>query len=189
MEEVRKRFGKAPAFALGDLRIFLAKAKISDGYLHLLVHNLLSRGEIRRISRGTYTFRDEAEVAGFGYRPFYYGLQEALSIRNLWEQETNPIVITPRKVRSGMKAFDGSNFLVKRIRRQMFFGFRMEKYSDFWIPVSDIEKTLIDFIYFNEPLGKGELREIKRKLDAKVLAGHLKRCPQWVKKRVRRMLK
>lgn len=186
--EVRKRFSSAPAFTLTDLRVFLAEMGISAGYLHLLVHHFLSRGEARRIARGVYTFRDDAQVAGFGFRPFYYGLQDALSLRNLWEQETNPVVITPRKVRAGMRKFEGSNYVVRRISRSMFFGHKMEKYSDFWIPVSDVEKTLIDFAYFKEPLEKEALKEIGKRADERVLAGYLLRCPKWVKKRVGKML-
>ncbi len=175
-------------FTITDLRVILGKHKISKGYLNLLVHNLLAKGEIRRVSRGVYTFSDETEVVGFGFRPFYYGLQEALSLRNLWEQESNPIVITPRKVRSGVRIFNGANYVVKRIDRRMFFGFRTMKYKNFWIPVSDVEKTLIDFVYFKEHLSPEGIDEIKRRIDRKVLNRHLKRCPPWVKRRVEKLL-
>lgn len=185
MKEVRQRFKNAPAFTAADLKISLGKRGISMGYLHLLVHNILAKGEVKRISRGVYTFRDEVEVVGFGYRPFYYGLQEALSLRNLWEQETNPIVITPRKVRGGMKTFAGANYMVRRISRRMFFGFEMLRYGDFWIPVSDVEKTLIDLIYFRQPLGAEVIVEIKKQIDRKKLGEYLKRCPARVKKKVR----
>ena len=182
--EMRKRFGNSPAFTIDDLKVFLGKRGISGGYLNLLVHNLLSDGEIKRISRGVYTFSEELEVVGFGFRPFYYGLQEALSLRNLWEQETNPVVITPRKVRSGMRVFEGANYRVRRIDRRMFFGFSMMRYKGFWIPVSDLEKTLIDFIYFKEPLSQEVEAEMRKKADGKILREYLKKCPGWVKERV-----
>lgn len=185
VKEVRERFKSAPAFTITDLRVFLGKKGISREYLYLLVHNLLVKGEIKRISRGVYTFRGDVEVVGFGFRPFYYGLQEALSLLNLWEQETNPVVITPRKVRSGVRSFEGANYVVKRISRRMFFGFKMMRYEDFWIPVSDVEKTLIDFVYFKQPLSKEAVAEIKKRADKKTLNEYLKRCPKWVGNRVR----
>jgi len=92
--EVREHFKAVPAFTISDIKVFLGKKGISESYLRLLVHNLLKKGEIKRISRGIYSFRSETQVVGFGFRPFYYGLQDALSLRNLWEQETNPVVIT-----------------------------------------------------------------------------------------------
>ena len=183
-KEVREHFKTAPAFTITDLRVFLGESGISKEYLHLLVHHLLARGELKRISRGVYTLRDDAQVVGFGFNPFYYGLQEALSLRNLWEQETNPVVITPRNVRNGLRQFQGANYVVRRINRRMFFGFETVRYGDFWIPVSDVEKTLIDFVYFRQPpLSAETIAEIKSKLDWKKLDVYLKRCPAWVKKR------
>lgn len=158
-KRIRAEFGKRASFTSKDLGLFLSGSGISRAYLHLLLHNLMKNGELKRISRGVYTFREEAEVVGFGFPPFYYGLQEALSLRNLWEQETNPIVITPRRVRTGVRTFLGTNYVVRRITRRMFFGFEMMKYYDVWIPVSDAEKTLIDFVYFRLRLPDDALAE------------------------------
>lgn len=182
VKELQERFRNSPAFTISDLKVCLGSKGIGKGYLNLLVHNLLTKGELKRISRGIYTFRSDTQVVGFGFRPFYYGLQDALSLRNLWEQETNPVVITPRKVRCGVRNFEGANYIVKRISRKMFFGFEMMKYMDFWIPVSETEKTLIDFVYFKQPLTAEVLTEIKQRLDKKKLERYLKRCPAWVKK-------
>lgn len=186
VKKVKTEFGKRSTFTISDLRRVLGK-DVSEGYTHLLIHNLLASGEMKRITKGVYTFRDELELVGFGFTPFYYGLQEALSLRNMWEQETVPIVLTTRKIRTGLRKFSGNNYLVRCIRRNMFFGFEMIKYHDFWIPVSDPEKTLIDFIYFKEPIQKEVLAELKIRKD--VLEQYLKRCPTWVKTRVKSRLK
>ncbi|MEW6528455.1 MAG: type IV toxin-antitoxin system AbiEi family antitoxin domain-containing protein [Candidatus Micrarchaeota archaeon] len=179
--KVREHFRRVPVFTISDLKVLFRKIGISKSYLRLLIHNLLAKGEIKKISRGIYSFRSETEVVGFGFRPFYYGLQDALSLHNLWEQETNPVVITPRKVRSGIRNFEGANYVIRRIKREMFFGFTLIKYSDFWIPVSNIEKTVIDFVYFRQQLNIEVLKEIRKKLDWKTLKSYLKRCPLWVK--------
>ncbi|MFH1285132.1 MAG: hypothetical protein ABIH99_00975 [Candidatus Micrarchaeota archaeon] len=189
IKEVCEHFKSAAAFTITDLKVFLRKKGVGGGYLSLLVHNLLAKHEMRRIARGVYTFHTETEVAGFGFRPFYYGLQEALSLRNLWEQETNPVVITPRKVRSGVRTFEGANYVVRRINRRMFFGFEMMKYADFWIPVSDVEKTFLDFVYFKQALSREALAEIKKRANEKTLNGYLKRCPKWMRKKARELLK
>ncbi|RLG69944.1 MAG: hypothetical protein DRO04_02610, partial [Candidatus Iainarchaeum archaeon] len=112
------------------------------------------------------------------------GLYEALSLRNLFEQETNPIIITPRKVRTGLRKFLGRNYIVKRIRRKMFFGFETMQYYDFNIYVSDLEKTFIDFIYFKEPLEENILRTLVRKLNKRKLYNYLKRCNPRLKRKV-----
>lgn len=186
VKKVKAEFGKRSTFTINDLRRVLGK-DMSKGYLHLLIHNLLVSGELKRIVKGVYTFKDELELVGFGFAPFYYGLQEALSLRNMWEQETVPVILTTKKVRTGLRKFSGNNYLVRHINRRMFFGFEMIKYHDFWIPVSDPEKTLIDFIYFKEPIQNEILAEMKIRKD--VLEQYLKRCPAWVKARVNSRLK
>lgn len=187
--EVRTHFRNSAAFTISDIRIFLKEKNIGRGYLYQLVHNLLKKGELKRITRGAYTFRSDAAVVGFGFRPFYYGLQDALSLRNLWTQETMPVIITPRKVRSGRRIFQGANYIIRRIGRRMFFGFETLRYGDFWIPVSDIEKTLIDLVYFREPLEPEALKEIRRQLKREKLEAYLKKCPMWARKKVLKVLK
>lgn len=186
VKKIKSEFEKRSTFTIRDLWRFLGK-DISKGYLYLLIHNLLASGEMKRIAKGVYTFKDELELVGFGFAPFYYGLQEALSLRNMWEQETVPVILTTKKVRPGLRKFSGNNYLVRHINRKMFFGFEMIKYHDFWIPVSDPEKTLIDFIYFKEPIQKEVLKEMKIRKD--ILKQYLKRCPTWVKARVNSRLK
>ena len=71
---------------------------------------------------------------------------------------------------------------------KMFFGFGMMKYYDFWIPVSDVEKTLVDFVYFREPLSKETMLEIKKRIRKEVLEDYLSRCPKRFAGRVRKLL-
>lgn len=174
---VREHFGDSgfPVVTLSDLRTALKAKKISDAYLKRLVNYLMHNGELKRITKGTYTLHDEITVVGFAFQPFYYGLENALTIRKLWEQSTNPIVITPKKVRGGVRKFGDNNYVVQRINKKLFFGYELIKYYDFWIPVSDPEKTLIDFVYFKHYLRSDALKELKRTIDKKKLAIYLKR--------------
>ena len=177
IKQIREHFTSRTFFRVRDAAVFLSGSGISRGYLKLLLAHLEKKGEITRISRGVYTFQDDASVAGFAFSPFYYGLQEALSIRDLWEQETNPVVITPRRVRQGVRSSMGTNIVVRRIAPEMFFGFEIVKYHGLAVPVSDVEKTLIDFVHFREPLSDEALAEIRKRVRRDVLAGYLKRVP------------
>jgi len=187
--KLRLRFEKEPAFCARDIRLFFAGSHLSAEYQNLMVHKLLKEGKLQRIGRGIYTFRQETQAVGFAFQPFYYGLQDALSLRNLWEQETVPVVITPRKVRAGRREFLGSNYIVRRIGRSMFFGFGMVKYGDFWVPVSDLEKTLIDFVHFRQPLPRELATALKKSVRRDVMDGYLKRVPVRLAKKVRVLLK
>ena len=184
----REQFKSRTTFTIKDVKKVLSQKKISSSYIHVLLNHLTKKGEIKKIAKGIYTVREELEVVGFAFSPFYYGLQEALSLRKLWEQEVNPVIISTRKVRNGIRKFLGNNYLIKRIDRRMFFGFEMIKYYDIWIPVSDIEKTLIDFIYFRQNLPKEVIVEMKNSIRIVVFDAYLKRVPKWVRKRVMKLM-
>ena len=188
VKKIREKFKNALTFTTRDVCLFLGKAT-NKKYVELLMYNFVKKGEVHRITKGTYTFREEMQLVGQAFQPSYYGLQDALSLHGLWEQETNPVIITPRKVRPGIREFLGNNYLVKRINRRMFFGFELLKYADFWINTSDVEKTLIDMAYFKQYLDQKTLEEIRKKIDQKKMADYLKKCPKHVKKKVEKMMK
>lgn len=185
-DQLTEHFASQPSFSIGDAkRLF---TDISQGYLDVFLHNLAKKNKIHRISRGIYTFHDDPEVVGFAFKPFYYGLQDAMSLHNIWEQETNPVVITPRKVVPGLRNFKGANYVVRRINRKMFFGYELVKYGEMWIPVSDVEKTLIDIVYFGQNIPQDALAIFKRRIDKERLSSYLEKCDAWMVKRVRNAL-
>ena len=184
MREFRSHFMKKPAFTAREAELFLKNRKSSPDYYRLVIHNLLSRKEIYRINRGVYTFQEDAQMSGFGFSPFYYGLEDALSLRNVWEQETNPVVITPRKVRVGIRQFEGRNFVVRRIDRQMFFGYTYVAYGDFQIPVSTVEKAFIDFIYYRIELPRELMFAILSRSSRRTINEYLHEIPKWLSKKV-----
>ena len=161
-KEFRERFSKKNVFSVRDVRNRFASKKISPDYAGVLLNLFFKRKEIHRIAKGFYSFKTDPNVVAFAVQPSYFGLQDALSFHGLWQQQTIPVLITPRKVRSGFRKVLETRVLIRRIGRKQFFGFQMLKYSDFWVPVSDIEKTLVDFFYFNEPLEKKILQNVKK---------------------------
>ena len=169
--EVQFRSPRYPVFRSYELESF----NVGRKYRKRLIDLLLSDGRIKRISRGIYTFHNDADVVGFAFSPFYYGFEDALSIRSISFQGTNPIVVTPRNVRQGRRVFGGRNYLVRRIPERLFFGYKMFKRGNFWIPVSDLEKTVIDMIYFDNAIRDELWPGILEELDMKRLNEYLKR--------------
>lgn len=176
---VREHFSDPgfPTVTLSDIRTALKSRKISDAYLKRLINYMMRSGELKRITKGAYTLHDDVTVVGFAFRPFYYGLENALTIRGMWEQGTNPVVMTTKKVRAGIRKFGDSNYVVQRVDRKLFFGHELVRYYDFWVPVSDSEKTMIDFVYFRHHLRGDVLKGLKRMTDRKRLEGYLKSYP------------
>ena len=185
MKQFIEEFSKKPAFGIDEVKTFIRRRKASEGYHKLLIQNLLKSGRIYKITRGAYTFYDEVQYVGFAFPPFYYGLEDALSLRGLWEQETNPVIITPRKVRNGIRQFDSRNYLVRRIKRDMFFGYTLLKYEQFYIPVSDIEKTLIDLVYFDIRIPDEIISTMIKKMNRETFNSYLTELPQYLSNRIR----
>ena len=155
-----------------------------------MLHNLESRGEIERITKGIYTFHSDISVVGFAFRPFYYGLEYALYVHGFSEQGSNPVVITSRKVRNGIRKFRDRNYVVHRMAREHFLGYQLVKSGNFWVPVSDPEKTLIDMIYFRHYLPESLLKTLlnaaeNKKIDA-YLEGYEKRFADKVRRIIRK---
>ncbi|MBU0636454.1 hypothetical protein KKE06_05500 [Candidatus Micrarchaeota archaeon] len=188
IKEIRQQFAKKTVFSIRDIKTHFAHKKINPQYVNVLLNHLLKRKEIHRIARGTYSFRKDPNVLVFAIQPAYFGLQDALSFHGLWQQQTIPILITPRKIRNGFRNVLGSKALIKRIKRSLFFGIEMIRYTDFWIPVSDIEKTLVDFFYFHQPLEKKTLKKMLKKTNQKKLAQYLKRAPKKTRKKIEKAM-
>lgn len=186
---LREQYKNEYTFSKRDVQKLFSKDKISNEYLDQLLHNLVKQNKIIRITNGAYTFNKDLMVSGFAYSPFYYGLQEALSLRNLHEQETNPVIITTKKIKPGIKQIQGNNVLLRRIDRKYFFGIDFVKYYDMEIPVSDLEKTLIDFIYYNEPLSEDAKNGLLKNINKQKLKEYLLKYPESTRRKVQSFIK
>ena len=141
-------------------------------------------GKIKRLAKGCYTAHEDTSLAVFCFKPAYLGLQDALSIHNLWEQETIPVIITAGKARNGIRTASGANIMIRRIDKKYFFGYDYLKQGDFYFPVSNIEKTFIDMVYCNEGISDETVAMIKKRIDRKKLKSYLKRYPGIILKRI-----
>jgi len=182
INKIREFFKENPVVSINSLKKFINKK--NKKYIYLIINNLIKKKEIKKITRGFYTIYEDSGLAVFCFKPSYLGLQDALSIHNLWEQETNPVIITVRQIRQGLRKVFENNIIIRRINKKYMFGFEYKKTGDFYAPVSDIEKTFIDMIYFNEQLSKETKKNIIKKIDMKKLNLYLKIYPKKFRKRV-----
>lgn len=78
--------------------------------------------------------------------------------------------------------------VVHRIAPRYFFGFDYLPYGDFMVPVSDLEKTLIDLAYFGESPGEEVMGKLTQSVDRKRMEGYLARYPPAFARRFSRMI-
>lgn len=184
-KEIEHLLSKSPVVSfLSIARIVKSKKKNVKQYDKQLIRNLLLKGVIKRLSKGCYTIHDDHSLAVYCFKPSYLGLQDAMSFHNVWEQETVPVIITAKKVRSGIRKILGMNVLIKRIDNKYLFGFDYHQQGSFYFPYSDIEKTFIDMVYFRQHIDKDIIKIFNDRMNRKKLFEYLKAYPQNIKKRI-----
>lgn len=186
IEELFKKSGVVDSSSI--IRIMNNKKKIKQ-YNKQLIRNLILKNKIKRLAKGCYTIEDDPSLAVFCFKPAYLGLQDALSFHNLWEQETIPIIITAKKARTGIRKVLGMNILIRKIDKKYLFGLDYYQQGRFYFPYSDIEKTLIDLIYFRQNLNKETLNNIKKIINKKKLLSYLKIYPERFRNKVLNTIK
>jgi len=158
-------------------------------YAYLLLNIMVKKRKLFRLTRGWYSSREDPTLAVFCFKPAYLGLQEALSIHNLWDQETNTIILTTKTIREGRRSIFGKNVIVKRLSKNLFFGVEYKSYGGTYIPVSDIEKTFLDLLYFNQPIDGKTMKIIKKKYNHKKMDEYLRYYDKKMKQKVQNIMK
>ncbi len=169
VEKFIEHFSKTPVFSAKDADRFLIYNGAGSTYTKRFIYIMIKEGRIFRIAKGMYTVYDNAEVIGFAFSPFYYGLLYSLSYYDIWEERANTEIVTTRIVRSGEKKSLDTNISVFRIPRRFFFGYSMVKGDLFYYPISDLEKTFIDIIYFRINIRQETMKKLVSKLNKKKL--------------------
>ena len=189
IDKVIELFNKSPVVDAKSIRRIVKSKKNIKQYSRHILKNLIKQNKIYSLTKGYYTKHDEISLAVFAFQPSYLGLQDALSQHNLWEQETIPIIITSKNVRTGIRKVMGRNILVRKINKKYLFGYEFKKIGNFNLPYSDIEKTFIDMIYFNEKYDVVLISDIKKKLNKNKLNDYLKKYPLKFRQKVEKVLK
>ena len=173
---------------MGSIKRLIRFKKNIKEYHKQIVHNLLKKKEINRITKGYYTIHNDPSLVVFCFKPAYLSLQNALSFHNLWEQENNPLIVTTRNIRKGIRKVLGRNVMIRKLAQKYFFGFDYYLDGNFYLPYSDIEKTFIDMVYFNQHLDNELIANFKQKLVKTKLKTYLKHYSIRFRKRVLRVL-
>ena len=184
LAEVKALFKKSPVVDFGSVVRIIEKRGGGQEYTKQLLGGLERKGIIKRLAKGKYTSLDDPSIAVLCFQPAYLGLQDALSRHGIWEQETIPVIVTARRVRPGIRKVVGINVLVRRLNKKLLFGFEYTKNGDNFLPVSDIEKTLIDMVYFKERISEETLGELRERVDSAKLKSYLAEYPESFRKRV-----
>lgn len=174
-------------FTFRDVKM-LFRNQLNSNAVGVLIHRNIEKGVLHKITNGVYTYSDNVMVYGYAFGDFYYGVGFALDYYDIISQVMNPVIITTSKASPGPRDVNGKPIFIYRIKEDMFFGYTFKKINGIEVPISDVEKTFIDTVYYNFKLEQYVYGIIQQRLNYAKLDEYLKMCPKWLQKRVMNVL-
>lgn len=188
LDRIEQLFEKSPVVDIRSIKRIIKLHSKNTAYAKLVIHNLLKKNKIQKIAKGYYTKYNDNSLAVLCYNHAYLGLQTALSYHQLWDQETIPVILTPQKIRQGIRTVAGGNVMFRNIQKKYCFGFDYYQDGMFYLPYSDIEKTFIDLVLFKQPISKELLKIFRKKVDKKRVITYLKVYPENIRRKVLKLI-
>lgn len=165
-----------PYFELEDL-LAVEKNKI---YLKIILSRYKKNGKVISLKKGIYVTKDyidatkiKGELSSYSemiankiYQPSYLSLEYVLYQHNLLtEIPTNFTSISLAKTYKFSNDF--GNFYYRRIKKNLFLGFELDKKGEFWVAKATKAKALFDFLYLrkNDLINKDSAIELRLNLN------------------------
>jgi len=134
-----EHFRNVPVFSLSDINQII-KNRI---YAKKFIKKMIREGEAFKIKRGLYTlYKDPLLVSTFIRKPSYLSGVSALSFHRAISQIPKDVFCAT----SGKPYSLNFNGKIRYFNSRYFFGYKMEDYENFKVPVADNEKAIIDSI-------------------------------------------
>ena len=102
-------------------------------------------------------------------------MEYALTLRKIWTQQANPVIMTTSKANAGLREVMNSKVIVHRIDSHAYFGFEYLSFSGLFLPVSLPEKILLDFLYFQADIDPVTRQALMKESNRKVLRNFAER--------------
>ena len=153
--------------------------KFDDIERNKIVYQLKKKGIFSTIKRGVYVFSPlEYGEAGAGInemlippqffpqRNYYIGYSTMYNYYNLTDQLFQAMYILNTSLQRRQKKICGVIFNFLRIKEDRMYGLEKIDVSGQEVMISSLERTLVDLVYFNKPVGgiKSALEILKREL-------------------------
>ena len=156
------------------------------------IYELKEKGWLVPLRRGLYYICDISSRGFVNISPFiiagafdkdsYISLDSALSFYGLFEQmlRTTSSVTTAK---SKKYEFQDNAYRYFRINKKLYFGFIIENLEGYYVKVAELEKVVLDYLYFKNDtysidLLLEKLQKAKDRLDFKKLFNYARKFPR-----------
>lgn len=158
-------------FNLNEITRIIGKPKqITSVYLNRMCKKKL----LFKIERNKFSkTQDIFIIASQLISPSYLGLTTSLYLQNEFSQIINRIYVFTSRQKKKVNVFDTEvNFI--KVRPKLMFGYKKLKKENSFVMISDIEKTIIDIILFQNYSRISNLQELIKKADVERLEDYAK---------------
>jgi len=145
----RKQLKDFVVFSLSDI------CKLDSSFYRSRLNEWQAKGYIKKLRRGYYMFADlslneEALflIANKLYVPSYISFEMALSYYGLIPEGVYSITSVSSKKPVYFKT-PIAQFSYRKIKPSLFFGYRLGKYQGQGYKIAEMEKALLDYMYFH----------------------------------------
>jgi len=192
--------------ALKDFIVFSVRdiKKLDNDFHSQRLSEWQKKNYVKKISKNLYIFSDintNEEVlfliANKLYGPSYVSLEMALNFYNLIPEGVYSITSISTKKTGGFETEIG-NFYYHNVKPKLFFGYRLAKVEDQNYKIAEIEKAVLDYLYFHPEMEseaafsewRFNVDEFRRKADMEKFNSYLAICESSsLEKRARKFLK
>ncbi len=132
--------------------------KIESNFDARRLYEWQEKGYIIKIINGYYIFNNDElsenmlyEIANRIYRHSYVSLESALNYYGLIPEQTYMILSVSTRKTTKFNTQIG-NFSYRKISKQCFFGYGIERIGEICWKIASPEKALVDYLYFNSDI-------------------------------------
>ncbi len=159
-QELKEKLKDFVIFTLNDIR------KTYPDFHRRRLNEWQDKGYIKKLRRGYYMFSDLSLneetlflIANRLYVPSYVSFETALSHYGLIPEGVYSLTSVSTKKTSDFKT-PIARFLYRKIKPSLFFGYQLEKHKGQGYKIAEMEKALLDYVYFNPQIAKrGDFHE------------------------------
>ncbi|MBI2415876.1 MAG: hypothetical protein HYV33_04425 [Candidatus Kerfeldbacteria bacterium] len=147
--QLQRRLRDFPVFSIADIQ------KLAPDFHNQRLSEWQNKGYIIKIRQGYYCFTDvnftEPDlflIANTIYKPSYISLEMALSIYHLIPEAVYAITsVSSQKTKTFQTSL--ANFSYRHMKPSLLFGYELREFRNHRYMIADIEKALLDYLYFH----------------------------------------
>lgn len=154
--DLKNQLKDFPIFSIKDIE------KMDSSFHKQRLSEWQKKGYVKKIRQGFYIFTDlEVNekilfiIANRIYEPSYVSLEMALSIYGLIPEAVYGITSVTSQNTKNIKTPVG-DFMYRHIQPELMFGYELREHGGHHYQIAEIEKTILDFLYFNSKISDNE---------------------------------